>query len=1044
MEDLLNAELFDNREKYGVEIAESSADTTTEALYERRRKVMEDDVVGFHDHSTRLVQQLTEGNLQLGVVSIGGTCGLGKTTLARKIYNNVGIKSHFNCRAWVCISQNFKIRNVLLEILKYEMPKSELTGKKLFKYSNDDELKKKLFKCLQGRRYLIVMDDIITELWDEVRSAFPDESNGSRILLIGCLKRTSLSHTFSLSFLGIDESWELFSKKVFRGGTCPPELESLGIKIAGHCCGLPLSIVVLGSLLATKEKTSQAWSELISNLNWDLKEVSSICEDILALTYTLLPWHLKPCFLYFAVYPKGFEIPVSQLVQMWIGEGFMQHTGRTDLEDVAEEYLEELIDLSLIQVASRRTNGGVKTCRIHALIQDLCILESVKVKFLEVSTNVNLLLANKSLRVCIQGSIDPYISSNSSYPSLSLLFLGQRTHRFDPNHWKWVLENCKFLQVLNFGCVDLYSIPTRIEELIHLRYLAVESDALKAIPDSIGKLINLETLDFRGTFLNCLPKGIWMLPHLRNLYMSGPVSLPDNLDPEVRVLSSLQTLSTVSLNPQSDCPIVEAKLPNLRKLGICFAADEINNKVVDVLNCLHHLDHLQILKIINCSECPSLPISFPLSITKITLRHVRVKVRRDMKVLGKLPNLQILKLQSCLLSCKLYVFAGSFPKLQVLKLENLRIKKWKQRRGAMPCLKHLVIKQCIELTELPSNLWSLTALRDVELLWSTSDLGKMLWEMQMKVGFNLLVYPPASTDDPVEKTVNESESRGTSFSDGIRNCRFSSGLELGSFVVTSNVLHHSWAAISELYGEIHEPPSWASPVRFRTFQQPNCTIIAFVTWPPCTKEHLQGQGGGDLVSSSALKETFPLFEFLSTKTNPRFSINKPAIDLFASVRGVLDFLKSQIGTCRMGATKEEVAVVEKVENCEAKRSLDCRVLEKSNNYRRITNVSHLYALFVFGEFHLYLRTILLSFGRICVVSNVLVKMLCFPFRFQFLGCKAGREGIRAGDGNRENQRQDGRTSNRNHQGRAPHFLSSIFCVLFSLASMKLAYCSLQA
>ncbi|XP_059449360.1 senescence-associated carboxylesterase 101-like isoform X2 [Corylus avellana] len=123
---------------------------------------------------------------------------------------------------------------------------------------------------------------------------------------------------------------------------------------------------------------------------------------------------------------------------------------------------------------------------------------------------------------------------------------------------------------------------------------------------------------------------------------------------------------------------------------------------------------------------------------------------------------------------------------------------------------------------------------------------------------------------------------------------FSSGLELGSFVVTSNVLHHSWAAISELYGEIHEPPSWDSPVRFRTFQQPNCTIIAFVTWPPCTKEHLQGQGRGDLVSSSALKETFPLFEFLCTKTNPRFSINKPAIDLFVSVRGVLNFLKSQI------------------------------------------------------------------------------------------------------------------------------------------------------
>ncbi|XP_059455243.1 senescence-associated carboxylesterase 101-like [Corylus avellana] len=132
-----------------------------------------------------------------------------------------------------------------------------------------------------------------------------------------------------------------------------------------------------------------------------------------------------------------------------------------------------------------------------------------------------------------------------------------------------------------------------------------------------------------------------------------------------------------------------------------------------------------------------------------------------------------------------------------------------------------------------------------------------------------------------------------------RSPLFSSGLELGSFVVTSNVLHHSWAAISELYTEINEAPSSASPVTVRfkiDDQQPNCTIIAFVTWPPCTKERLKGEGGGDLVSSSALKETFPLFEFLCTKTNPRFSINKPAIDLFASVHGVLDFLKSQIST----------------------------------------------------------------------------------------------------------------------------------------------------
>jgi len=281
-----------------------------------------------------------------------------------------------------------------------------------------------------------------------------------------------------------------------------------------------------------------------------------------------------------------------------------------------------------------------------------------------------------------------------------------------------------------------------ITKLIHLRYLGIESDALKAIPHSIGNLINLETLNMKGTFLNCLPKEIWKLRRLRNLYVSGPVSLPNDLDPEVEVLGNLQVLSTVSLKPQSSL-----RIPNVRKLGLWFASDESNTEVVDAVKSLHHLHRLRTLKIINCSEYHCLRMStLPLTITKITLRIVRLKIRRDMKVLGELPNLQILKLQSCLLSSKLHVFAGSFPQLQVLELENLKIKKWKQRRGAMPCLKHLVIKQCNELTMLPSNRMNLTAVRDVEVLWSSSESAKMLQELQVKFGFNLLIYPPLTAD----------------------------------------------------------------------------------------------------------------------------------------------------------------------------------------------------------------------------------------------------------------------------------------------------------
>ena len=126
---------------------------------------------------------------------------------------------------------------------------------------------------------------------------------------------------------------------------------------------------------------------------------------------------------------------------------------------------------------------------------------------------------------------------------------------------------------------------------------------------------------------------------------------------------------------------------------------------------------------------------------------------------------------------------------------------------------------------------------------------------------------------------------------------FSSGLELANFVVSSELPNHSWAAIRNLYREISQQeglsPSPSPSVRFKVEQKPNCTIITFLTWPACSKDYIQG-GGGDLISSSTLKETFPLFEFLCTKDNPHVSINKAALDLFTSIRGSLPYLKSQV------------------------------------------------------------------------------------------------------------------------------------------------------
>ncbi|KAF5455636.1 hypothetical protein F2P56_025189 [Juglans regia] len=624
-----------------------------------------------------------------------------------------------------------------------------------------DELKKKLLEYLRGKRYLIVMDDVwITEIWDEIRSAFPDDFNGSRILITSRIQEVashaSLDPPYSLPIIKEDESWNLFRKMVQPGGNPKISLADLGRQIAQGCLGIPLSILVICGVLANKGKTRRIWSKVIADVNWYPAQATTIRDDILNLSYTHLPPNLKPCFLYLGAYPKDFEILASQLIHLWIAEGLINCDGNEDIEDVAENYLNELIDRNLIQVVERRSDGGAKTCHVHDLVRDLCISEGAEEKFFDVSENVNLSSWKKSRRLSIQGStLDLYMSSNTPSPSIarSLLFFGEDTYGgFDPNHWKWVQENFNLLRVLNFGNLNVYSIPTWIKRLNHLRYLRVQSDALKAIPASIGNLTNLETLDLRGTFLNSLPIGIWKLRNLRNLYMSGPVSLPNQSDTEIKALSNLQLLSTVSLDAQTVRPIVEDKLPNVRKLGIWFASNESNSEAVHALASLQHLRRLRKLKIINCSVILSLPNSFPETITKITLRQVCLEDGDCMKVLGNLVNLQILKLQSCLLSSQLYIFGDSFPALIFLKLENLRIKEWKQGEGAMLGLRHLVVDRCFELNMLPWKLCNLINLREVEVLESILVSVKVLQALQMKAEIKVLIDPPL--DDFSGKSAN--------------------------------------------------------------------------------------------------------------------------------------------------------------------------------------------------------------------------------------------------------------------------------------------------
>ncbi|KAK9920823.1 hypothetical protein M0R45_029367 [Rubus argutus] len=131
----------------------------------------EENIIGREEVVSDMVATLinsnntNQGNL-LSVSAIVGIAGLGKTTVAKSVYNHIEISSHFQQKVWVCVSTTFEVENILSGILGNLKPeKSALRGKAA--------ILKNLQGDLEGKRYLLVLDDVWNEdlrKWDDLRT----------------------------------------------------------------------------------------------------------------------------------------------------------------------------------------------------------------------------------------------------------------------------------------------------------------------------------------------------------------------------------------------------------------------------------------------------------------------------------------------------------------------------------------------------------------------------------------------------------------------------------------------------------------------------------------------------------------------------------------------------------------------------------------------------------------------------------------------------------------------------------------------------------
>ncbi|KAI3464105.1 hypothetical protein Pfo_020768 [Paulownia fortunei] len=700
-------------------------------------------------------------------VSLVGMAGIGKTTLAKNFFENPLILSRSHRRAFVTIGPKYHLKQILQGILAQVNPHINIMP------TEGDErladLKRMMYESLKDWRYFIVLDDVWnTEVWDDLRSLFPDDHNGSRVLLTTRLEEVAESASpfsnYRIRFLDKEESWYLLREKVFgkESWSCPPQLENAGKKIAENCEGLPLAIVMVADLLSKAEKTPEYWNKVAAKENSVFMDAYDEMSKVLLRSYKYLPQHLKVCFLYMGVFPQNYEIPHSKLFNLWTAEGLLEPHHTSDY--FANEFLENLVSSSLVKVRQVRQQSHtyrIKTCSLHSAFWHLCNREAGKNKFFHVLNSRADGLAEgikSQRRLCIHNNIlfgikDVYKSMASISTTRSLLCTGQ--------HHQYPVPICfglRLLRVLDALTIRFYEFPVQVLKLVQLRYLALTYDG--NLPASISKLWNLQFLIVRRHMSitssgapSYLPMEIWDMQELKHLQVMGS-NLPE---PCGARLPNLLTLLDVSA--QSCTKGVLESIPNLKKLGIRI---ELAPDAAEPLCCFDHISHLHGLITLKCvivnpklrSEVVAQPAPrsrFPSSLKKLTLSGFGYPWK-DMSMIASLPNLRVLKLRC-------YAFRGpewetydtdkGFTKLEFLLIEDTDLVHWTVRRGSFPSLNCLSIKHCYKLEHIPRILLSsLVRIEVVDCNPLVVSCAKQIKEDQLKIGNDVLdVYVHSSWDD---------------------------------------------------------------------------------------------------------------------------------------------------------------------------------------------------------------------------------------------------------------------------------------------------------
>ncbi|CAA2970265.1 probable disease resistance RF9 [Olea europaea subsp. europaea] len=719
-----------------------------------------------------------------GVILICGREGTGKTALAHKLFSSPSVQSHFYICSAVEIGPEFAVRNVLQSILaqlpqgreKIEQPDItvETVAEHFKEYGKD-------------LRYLFVLDDIRSQDdWNHLRRIFPQNQKGSKLMLT----TRSADIVFSVNEDGLDEpdgldeldepdgldepdeldepkvffhvmrrlspsySVELFHKTTFSRDPYAAEFDSLEDQVLKYCRGLPSAIVAVREVLA-KKSTSHEWQRVLGDIkiliNRGLPVEQIVSQKSISdLIFGDIPYHLKPCFLYLGLFPKGSKIEVEHLYLQWMAEGMISRNDCQENEttmDLSERYLSDLVQRKIVEVEEEEEETPqrkYKSCQVHRHMKNHCLQkgEEYLFKVLDNRSSDSLSLTTSTARGMAlhlgkeddRSSVDQLENEKVDHlRSLLLLSLQDLPVKFEWPQRMFNLKKYRMLRILYFERVDFQKrgLPRGMKWPIYLRYLSFKGCTLGVLPSSIGGLSFLETLDLRVSSEIIIPNVLRKLGKLVYLYLPLEFKTPNNDKLDLKSLKEIEILENFHTGMCNVADLfkmmklrhlsttVEGNLEDLKQIVSCMGMTSANTSLsikVQNLDCYTEERHSVFRELLRCQILHTLhmdghlgqiPPHYEITTRLTEMVLIGSQLKEDpMTTLDKLPELQVLVLQNDAFDGKKMVCAeSSFTKLKRLELSTLRfLETWEVEEGSLPVLSIVAVKNCRKLQILPDEL----------------------------------------------------------------------------------------------------------------------------------------------------------------------------------------------------------------------------------------------------------------------------------------------------------------------------------------------------